>query len=67
MSESQTTTTWPDIAIGLYDKLTGRNAEITYDFVNMEVLVPDKVGEDARHAKWVINGALKIRTRDGAH
>lgn len=25
------TQTWPDLAIGLYDKLTGRNAEITYE------------------------------------
>jgi len=26
------TTTWPDLAIGLYDRLTGRNAEIIYEF-----------------------------------
>ena len=27
----QTTNTWPELAIGLYDKLTGRGAEITYE------------------------------------
>ena len=34
------TQSWPDLAIGLYDKLTGRNAEITYEFDNMEIMVP---------------------------
>ena len=34
------TTTWPELAIGLYEKLTERNAEITYEFENMEVSVP---------------------------
>jgi hypothetical protein len=56
---------WPDLAISLYDKLTGRNAEITYEADNMEVWVPSGVGDDASHAKWKINGALKIRARDG--
>ena len=34
------TTTWPDLAIGLYDRLTGRNAEITYEMENLKVAVP---------------------------
>lgn len=54
------------MAIGLYDRLTGRNAEITYELENLEISVPSRVGEGANHAKWVLNGALKIRTRDGA-
>ncbi len=67
MSESETpmeTTTWPDLAIGLYDRLTGRNAEITYDFDDMEVDVPSKAGEDAEHARWRVDGTLTITTRD---
>ena len=28
----QGTKTWPELAIGLYDCLTGRGAEITYDW-----------------------------------
>jgi len=56
---------WPDLAISLYDKLTGRNAEITYEADNMEIWVPSGVGDDAVHAKWKVNGALKIRARDG--
>lgn len=67
MEENNDPQTWPDIAIGLYDRLTGRNAEITYELENFEISVPNRVGEGASHAKWTLNGALKIRTRDGAN
>lgn len=60
------TNSWPELAIGLYDKLTGRNAEITYEFDNFELYVPSGTGDDVTHAKWRMNGALRIRTRDGA-
>lgn len=57
--------TWPDLAIALFDRLRSRDAEITYEADNMEIWVPSGVGDDAVHAKWVVNGALKIRARDG--
>ena len=60
------TQTWPELAIGLYDKLTGRGAEITYDFDDFELDVPSKVGDDAEYAKWRMNGVVRIRTRDDA-
>jgi hypothetical protein len=63
---SQHTRDWSELAINLYDKLTGRNAEITYEAEDVEVWVPSGVGDDASHAKWKVNGALKIRARDGA-
>lgn len=62
---SQQTRDWSELAITLYDKLTGRNAEITYEAEDMEVWVPSGVGEDATHARWKLNGSLKIRARDG--
>lgn len=65
MAETAHTNTWPELAIELYDKLTGRNAEITYEFENMEVWVPSGTGDNASHAHWKVNGVLKIRTRDG--
>ena len=40
MSNEQHTTNWPDLAIGLYDRLTGRNAEISYEFDDLH-LNPD--------------------------
>ncbi|MEQ8241686.1 MAG: hypothetical protein RIA69_20905 [Cyclobacteriaceae bacterium] len=55
------TTTWPDLAIGLYDKLTGRDATISYEFDNFEVNVPKGTGSD-ESAKWKVNGKLNIRT-----
>jgi hypothetical protein len=38
------TTNWPDLAIGLYERLTGRNAEIAYEFVDMHVKIPSRTG-----------------------
>ncbi|MEN1681004.1 MAG: hypothetical protein AAGJ46_15560 [Planctomycetota bacterium] len=58
------TTNWPDLAIGLYDRLTGRGAEITYDFDDMHIKIPSGTGDDASHAEWVLSGAIKIRTQD---
>ena len=65
-ANQQDTRTWPDLAIGLYDKLTGRDAEITYEFSNLNVDVPSSASPNAEHAKWRLDGTLKIRTRDNA-
>ncbi|MEN1705976.1 MAG: hypothetical protein AAGJ54_10760 [Planctomycetota bacterium] len=62
----QHTKTWPDLAIGLYDRLTGRNAEITYEFQDMNVKVPSGTGQGAEHAEWHLNGTIKVRTQDNA-
>lgn len=59
------TNDWSELAISLYDKLAGRNAEITYEADNMEVWVPSGIGAEANHAQWKLNGSLKIRARDG--
>jgi hypothetical protein len=56
------TKTWPDLAIGLYDRLTGWGAEIVYEFQDFELLIPSSASPDATHAKWRMNGAIKIRT-----
>lgn len=59
---AQHTRNWPDLAIGLYDRLTGSNAEITYAFDRMHIQVPSGTGTGAEHADWVLNGSLKIST-----
>ncbi len=64
---SQTTPdnqTWPDLAIGLYDKLTGRGAEITYEFQGLEIAVPSSASANAEHATWRVSGTVKVRTKD---
>lgn len=63
MSDTHTRT-WPDLAIGLYDRLTGRNAEITYDFDNMHLKVPSGTGASAEHAEWILHSTIKVRTSD---
>ena len=64
MADEKHTTTWPELAIGLYDKLTGRGAEITYDFDDLHVSVPSGTGDSAEHAHWKISGRLKISTSE---
>lgn len=61
---SQHTETWPSLAEGLYDRLTARNAEITYTFDDMSVKVPSGTGDKVAHAEWLLNGTLRITTRD---
>jgi len=61
---AEQTKTWPDLAIGLYERLTGSNAEIAYEFVDMHVKIPSGTGPSAEHAEWVFNGTLKVRTKN---
>ena len=63
MAESESIS-WPDLAIGLYDRLTGRKAEITYEFDNMHIKVPSQTGPGAQHAEWILSGTMKIRTSE---
>ena len=63
----QQTQTWPELAIGLYDKLTGRGAEIVYEFDDFHLSVPSGTGANASHADWKMSGTVRIRTRDEQH
>jgi hypothetical protein len=64
MAEVDETTTWPEHAISLNDKLTGRGAEITYEFEDFQLDVPSKAGDNPEYAHWRMNGILKIRTKE---
>ncbi|AAG19657.1 MULTISPECIES: hypothetical protein [Halobacterium] len=57
-------TTWPDLAVGLYDRLTGRGAEIIYEFDELDVDVPSGTGDDAEHARWHVDGTIRVTTRE---
>ena len=61
---SEHTKNWPDLAVGLYDRLTGSNAEITYEFEKMHVQIPSGTGAEAEHAEWVFNGTIKVSTAE---
>ena len=58
---------WPDLAIGLYDRLTGRHAEIAYEFDNLHVKIPSDTTENAQHAEWILDGCIKITTRNASN
>lgn len=61
MATEQDTKNWPELAIGLYDKLTGRDAEISYSFDNFELFMPSSTAEDASQARWKMNVATSYR------
>ena len=56
------TTNWPDLAIALYERLTGKNAQIAYEFEDMHIKIPSGTGAQAEHAGWVLSGTMKIST-----
>ena len=62
---AEQTTNWPELAIGLYDKLTGRGAEITYEFQKMSVAVPSGTGDNAT-GEQCGGGRLVVVVRAGS-
>jgi hypothetical protein len=64
MTKESNVQTWPDLAIGLYDKLTGRDAKINYHFQDFELFIPSSTAPDADHAHWKMNGTLSISTQN---
>ena len=65
MSANTDTKTWPELAIGLYDQLTERNAEIAYDFDDFRIGIPSSTDGNAEHAHWKLNVAIRVTTRNG--
>ncbi len=60
------THTWPELAIGLFEQLTGKNAEIIYTFEDMSIHIPSGTGDSAKLAPWKLNGTMRIRTKTHA-
>ncbi|HET7146992.1 MAG TPA: hypothetical protein VFI73_00695 [Candidatus Nitrosopolaris sp.] len=60
---SEQSSQWANIIGELFDRLTGKGAEITYNFQNLEIDIPKAVGprgHDLGSAKWTINGKVVI-------
>ena len=57
-------TTWSDLGRDMWSYLTGKDAAIDYQFVDMKVDVPRDTGEDAPTATWRLDGTLRITTSD---
>lgn len=50
-----------DMAIAIFDKISNLNAEVSFDFENMEVQLPGKPNRPETQLK--VNGTLRIRTK----
>jgi hypothetical protein len=61
---SNQTTTWPELAEGLYSFLTGRGATIEYVFDNLQISVPSSTHAESPAALWKLNGGIRIRTTE---
>jgi hypothetical protein len=69
---SQQTTQWANLLTDLFDRLTGKGAEISYNFQELEIDIPRAAGpqrQELGSAKWVVNGRLTItaRTQSGSN
>lgn len=63
-SQGGQTTQWADLISTLFDRLTGKEAVITYEFDNLIVDIPKAAGPGGKElgsAKWTINGKLIIK------
>ncbi len=58
------TNNWVDLISALFDRLTGKEAIITYEFDNLIIDIPRASGPGGKElgsAKWTINGKLIIK------
>jgi hypothetical protein len=70
-SEEQTTQ-WANLLTDLFDRLTGKGAEVSYNFQGLEIDIPRAAGPQGQElgsAKWIVNGRLTItaRTQTGSN
>jgi hypothetical protein len=64
--KERTATQWADLMGELFDRLTGKEAVMSYSFRNLELDIPRAAGpggQDLGSAKWVINGELVIKAQ----
>jgi hypothetical protein len=64
--ESQQSTQWTNLLTDLFDRLTGKGAEISYNFERLEIDIPKAAGPQGQElgsAKWLVNGRVTITAR----
>lgn len=63
---SQQNTQWTNLLTDLFDRLTGKGAEVSYNFERLEIDIPKAAGPQGQElgsAKWVVNGRVTITAR----
>ena len=64
MEDQPQPATWTDLGAGMWSYLTGKEAAINYQFVDMQIDIPSRTGESSPSAAWRLNGTLRITTDD---
>src|SRR3954452_5577212 len=64
--KSHEKTSFAGLGKEMWAYLTGKDAAINYEFVDMVVEVPRETGPDAPRAVWRLNGTLRITTAENA-
>ena len=62
--EDKERVTFVDLGMALYERLTGRNATITYEFDKMTVEVPRDTGPNSPRAIWKMDGTIRVTTSE---
>ena len=62
--EDKERVTFVDLGMALYERLTGRNATISYEFDNITVETPHRIGPETSKSAWKVNGTLRITTSE---
>jgi len=57
---------WTDLGREMWSFLTGRQAAISYELVDMVVEVPRDTGPQAPRAVWRLDGTLRVTTSDAS-
>jgi hypothetical protein len=64
--QQQPESQWADLMGQLFDRLTSKEAVISYGFKNIEVDIPKAAGPQGQNlgsAKWIFNGELVIKAQ----
>jgi hypothetical protein len=59
-------TSFADLGKEMWSYLTGKNAAINYEFVDMTIEVPRDTGPESPRATWKLDGTLRITTTEDA-
>ena len=62
MEKDTKLSSWIGIAEGLYDFLNRRKTTINYSFEDLDIFVPQGIGENAERAKWTVDGTVSLST-----
>ena len=64
MTDADEHISWTDLGQEMWSYLTGRDAAINYELIDMNVDIPRDTGPNAPSARWRLDGTLRITTAE---